>query len=190
MLLGRGDSESTYWSLSPMTPDYLKLIFAVLLFLYFLSIAYDPMQGSFLDRVDLPIHETGHLLFMPFGQFLMVAGGSLFQVMFPAVFVGYFIWHEKPYSAAIVLFWVGQSILNVWVYAADSVVMQLVLTSGFTGTEGSFHDWNYMLTQTGLLGSTKIVAGIIRLAGTLLIRAAGVSSIYCSLFPAPTDDEI
>ena len=173
-----------------MTPDYLKLIFAVLLFLYFLSIAYDPMQGSFLDRVDLPIHETGHLLFMPFGQFLMVAGGSLFQVMFPAVFVGYFIWHEKPYSAAIVLFWVGQSILNVWVYAADSVVMQLVLTSGFTGTEGSFHDWNYMLTQTGLLGSTKIVAGIIRLAGTLVIIAAGVSSIYCSLFPSPTDDEI
>ena len=101
-----------------------------------------------------------------------------------------FIWHEKPYSAAIVLFWVGQSILNVWVYAADSVVMQLVLTSGFTGTEGSFHDWNYMLTQTGLLGSTKIVAGIIRLAGTLVIIAAGVSSIYYSLFPSPTDDEI
>lgn len=173
-----------------MAPNYPKLIFAVLLFLYFLSIAYDPMQGSFLDLVDLPIHETGHLLFMPFGQFLMVAGGSLFQVLFPAVFVGYFIWHEKRYSAAIVLFWVGQSILNVWVYAADSVVMQLVLTSGFTGTEGSFHDWNYMLTQTGLLGSTKIVAGIIRLAGTLVIIAAGVSSIYYSLFPSPTDDEI
>jgi hypothetical protein len=29
-------------------------------------------------------------------------------------------------------------------------VMRLVLTSGFTGSEGSFHDWNYMLTQTGL----------------------------------------
>ena len=65
---------------------------------------------------------------------MMIAGGSLFQVMFPAVFVGYFIWYEKYYSAAIVLFWVGQSIINVWVYAADAVVMQLVLTSGFTGT--------------------------------------------------------
>lgn len=173
-----------------MAPNYPKLIFAVLLFLYFLSIAYDPMQGSFLDLVDLPIHETGHLLLMPFGQFLMVAGGSLFQVVFPSVFVGYFWWHEKPYSAAVVLFWVGQSILNVWVYAADAVVMQLVLTSGFTGSEGSFHDWNYMLTRIGLLGSTKIVAGVIRLIGTLVIIAAGVSSIYYSLYPSSSGDEI
>jgi uncharacterized protein YqgC (DUF456 family) len=50
-----------------------------------------------------------------------IAGGSLFQVILPAVFVGYFVWREQYYSAAIVLFWVGQSILNVWVYAADAV---------------------------------------------------------------------
>ena len=157
-----------------------KLIFAGLLSIYFLSIARDPMQGSFLDNVDLPIHETGHLLFRPFGEFLMVAGGSLFQVIFPAVFIGYFIWQNSFYSAAIVLLWVGQSILNVWVYASDAVVMQLVLTSGFTGTEGSFHDWNYLLTATGLIGSIKIVAGIIRLAGILTIIVAGISAIYFS----------
>ncbi|PYS98647.1 MAG: hypothetical protein DMF63_14745, partial [Acidobacteria bacterium] len=137
-----------------MKPNYLKLIFAILFSIYFLWIARDPMLGSFLDLVDLPIHETGHLIFHPFGEFLGIAGGSLFQVILPAVFVGYFVWREQYYSAAIVLFWVGQSILNVWVYAADAVVMQLVLTSGFTGSEGSFHDWNYLLTTTGLLGST------------------------------------
>ena len=168
-----------------MQPNYPKLIFAGLLALYFLWIAYDPMQGSFLDMVDLPIHETGHLLFRPFGEFLMVAGGSLFQVIVPAVFVGYFCWYEKYYSAAIVLFWVGQSLLNVFIYAADAVVMQLVLTSGLTGSEGSFHDWNYLLTTTGLIGATKTVAGIIRLFGTLTIIAAGVFSIYFSFFNEP-----
>ena len=172
-----------------MRPNYPKLIFAVLLSIYFLWIAYDPMLGSFLDLVDLPIHETGHLLFRLFGEFMGIAGGSLFQVIFPAVFVGYFVWREHYYSAAIVLFWVGQSILNVWVYAADAVVMQLVLTSGFTGSEGSFHDWNYLLTQTGLLGSTKVVAGIIRGVGTLVIIASGVFSIYYSLYPTSTTDE-
>ncbi len=172
-----------------MRPNYPKLIFAVLLSIYFLWIAYDPMLGSFLDLVDLPIHETGHLLFRLFGEFMGIAGGSLFQVIFPAVFVGYFVWREQYYSAAIVLFWVGQSILNVWVYAADAVVMQLVLTSGFTGSEGSFHDWNYLLTQTGLLGSTKVVAGIIRSVGTLVISASGVFSIYYSLYPTSTTDE-
>jgi hypothetical protein len=166
-----------------MRPNYLKLAFALLLAFYFLWIAYDPMQGSFLDLVDLPIHETGHLIFMPFGEFMMVAGGSIFQVFFPAVFVGYFVWQGKPYSASIVLFWVGQSILNVWVYASDAVVMQLVLTSGFTGTEGSFHDWNYLLTETGLIDSTKTVAGLIRASGTLTIIAAAVLAVYFSLFP-------
>jgi hypothetical protein len=146
------------------------------------------MQGSFLDNVDLPIHETGHLLFRPFGEFMMVAGGSLFQVIFPAVFLGYFVWQEKYYSAAIVLFWVGQSILNVFVYAADAVVMQLVLTSGLTGSEGSFHDWNYLLTVTGLISSTKTVAGIIRLFGTLAIITAGVSSVYFSFFDEPDQE--
>jgi hypothetical protein len=166
-----------------MKPNIPKLVFAILATLYFLSIAYNPMVDglwNFLNLVDLPIHETGHLIFRPFGEFMMVAGGSLFQVIFPAVFVGYFIREEKPYSAAMVLFWVGQSILNVWVYANDAIVMQLVLTSGMTGAEGSFHDWNYLLTTTGLIGSTSTVASLIRLIGTLTILAASGLSVYYS----------
>jgi hypothetical protein len=171
-----------------MRPNIPKLIFAVLLSIYFLWIAWDPMQGSFLDNVDLPIHEFGHLLFRILGEFMGIAGGSLFQVIFPAVFVGYFVWQRSFYSAAIVSLWVGQSILNVWVYAADAVVMQLVLTSGSTGTEGSFHDWNYMLTHFGLLGSTKTVAGIIRFIGTSTIIISSVFSVYYSFIQA--DEEL
>lgn len=172
-----------------MRPNYPKLIFATLLSIYFLWIAYAPMNGSFLDNVDLPIHETGHLIFRLFGEFMSIAGGSFFQVIFPALFVGYFIWHHKYYSAVIVLFWVGQSILNVYVYAADAVAMQLVLTSGLTGAEGSFHDWNYLLTQTGLINSTKMIAGIIRMLGTLTIIAAGAFSIYYSFGP-PSEEVV
>ena len=171
-----------------MKPNIPKLTFAVLLSIYFVWIAYDPMQGSLLDNVDLPIHETGHLIFRVFGELMMVAGGSLFQVIFPAVFVGYFVWRRQFYSGAIVLLWVGQSILNVWVYASDAVVMQLVLTSGFTGSEGSFHDWNYLLDHFGLLGSVKPVAGIIRFIGTSTIIIASVFSVYFSF--ATPDDEI
>lgn len=172
-----------------MKPNIPKLIFAILASLYILWIAYDPMQGSFLDNVDLPIHETGHLAFRPFGEFMMVAGGSIFQVIFPAVFVGYFIWQRSYYSAAIVLLWVGQSILNVWVYASDAVVMQLVLTSGFTGSEGSFHDWNYMLTATGLIDSTKGVAKVIRFFGTVTIVIAAVTAIYFAFQPPAVELE-
>ena len=171
-----------------MQINYPKLIFAVLLSVYFLWVAYTPLNGSFLDLVDLPIHETGHLLFRPFGEFMMVAGGSLFQIIMPAVFVGYFVWYKNYFSAAIILFWVGQSILNVFVYAADAVVMQLVLTSGLTGGEGGFHDWNYLLTETGLVNSTKIIAGLMRFTGILTIITAGISSVYYSIYPQIEND--
>lgn len=165
-----------------MKPNVPKLIFAFIASLYMLWIALDPMQGSFLDNVDLPIHETGHILFRPFGEFMMVAGGSLFQVIFPAIFAGYFaFWQRSSFSAAIVTLWVGQSILNVWVYASDAVAGQLVLTSGMTGSEGSFHDWNYLLTATGLLDSTKGVAKVIRFTGTVTIVAASAAALYFSV---------
>lgn len=171
-----------------MKIHYPKLVFAALFSLYFLSIAYKPLSGSFLDLVDLPIHETGHLLFRPFGEFMTIAGGSLLQIIMPAAFVGYFWWHEKYYSAAIVLFWVGQSLLNVFVYANDAQAMQLVLLGGLTGSEGGFHDWNYLLRETGLIKSTKTVANIIRLLGTLTILAAGIGAVYYSIYPQDETD--
>jgi hypothetical protein len=171
-----------------MRPNIPKLIFAALMGIYFLSIAWNPMEGSFLDNVDLAIHEAGHIFFRILGEFMGIAGGSLLQVIFPAAFVGYFIWQRSFYSAAIVLLWLGQSLLNVYVYAADAQVMQIVLLGGLTGSEGSFHDWNYLLTETGLISSTKTVAGIIRLAGTLTIIGASVAAVYFSFQPA--DQEV
>ncbi len=166
------------------------MVAAITATLYFLTIAYNPMTDglwNFLSLVDLPIHETGHLIFGLFGEFMMVAGGSLFQVIVPVVFVGYFVRTEQYYSAALASFWIGQSILNVWVYADDAVRMQLVLTSGLTGSEGSFHDWNYLLTRTGLIGYHQIVSGFIRAAGTLVILASAAGSLYLSFEPQNGD---
>jgi hypothetical protein len=100
------------------------------------------------------------------------------QIIVPAVFFGYFVYHQKPYSAAIVLFWVGQSFNDVYVYANDAVVMELPLLSGVTGSEGGFHDWNYLLTETNLLPKTELIAKIIRFVGNLIILAAIIGSFY------------
>ena len=98
----------------------------------------------------------------------MIAGGSLFQVIMPALFVGYFLYLTKFYSAALVLFWVGESILNVSVYAGDSLALQLPLLGG----EDSFHDWNYLLSTLNLMPATAKIAGAIRLLGTIVIALA------------------
>ena len=149
-----------------------KLVVAILASIYFFWCAYDPYQWHLIDGVNLVIHEAGHLVFSPFGEFMMIAGGSLFQVIMPALFVGYFVYQHQFYSAALVLFWVGESILNVSVYAGDAVALQLPLLGG----EGSTHDWNYMLSSLNLLGSTTQIAGAIRLLGTIVIALAAFGS--------------
>ena len=104
----------------------------------------------------------------------MIAGGSLFQIIMPAIFVGYFVYQRSLYSAALVLFWVGESILNVSVYAGDSLALQLPLLGG----QDSVHDWNYILSNLGLLQSTHTIANSIRLLGTLTIILASFGAFW------------
>jgi hypothetical protein len=155
-----------------MKKDRIKLVVGAIASLYFLWCAYDPYQWHLIDGVNLVIHEAGHLIFSPFGEFMMIAGGSLFQVIMPALFVGYFCYTRKLYSAALVLFWVGESILNVSVYAGDSLALQLPLLGG----QDSVHDWNYMLSSLNVLPQTAKIAGAIRLLGTLVIIVACLGS--------------
>src|SRR6185295_18831030 len=160
-----------------MKKDPIKLVVAGLASLYFFWCAYDPYQWHLIDGVNLLIHEAGHLIFRVLGEFMMIAGGSLFQVIMPALFVGYFCYQRNLYSASLVLFWVGESILNVSVYAADAATLQLPLLGG----EGTLHDWNYLLTNLNLLSATTQVAGLIRLLATLVIALAATGAFWFAL---------
>ncbi len=150
-----------------------KLAVAVIATLYFFWCAFDPYQWHFIDGVNLVIHEAGHVVFSPLGEFMMIAGGSLFQLIIPAGFWAYFLYQRQQYSAALVLFWVGESILNVSVYAADAQALQLPLLGG----GDSMHDWNYLLTSLNLLQSTAVVAIVLRGLGTSVILLAALRSI-------------
>ncbi len=155
-----------------MTRSPAKLIVAGIASAYFLWCAYDPYQWHLIDGVNLVIHEAGHVAFRLFGEFLMIAGGSLLQVIMPAVFVGYFAYQRNFYSASLVLFWVGESLLNVSVYAGDSLLLQLPLLGG----EDSIHDWNYLLSSLNLLPATYKIAAAIRILGSLTIILACVGA--------------
>lgn len=157
-----------------MQRDPLKLVIAAVASIYFFWCAYDPYQWHLIDGVNLVIHEAGHIIFSALGEFVMIAGGSLFQIIMPAIFVGYFVYQRSLYSAALVLFWVGESILNVSVYAGDSLALQLPLLGG----QDSMHDWNYILSNLGLLQSTHTIANSIRLLGTLTIILAAFGAFW------------
>jgi len=125
-------------------------------------------QWHFIDSVNLLIHEAGHVIFLPFGEFLTIAGGSLMQLIVPSLFVGYFIKTGQKYSAAITMYWLAINFFSVGHYASDAVLMQLPLLGG----DNSGHDWHNMLLMTGLLNQTKIIAGLIFVLGFACIFAA------------------
>jgi hypothetical protein len=152
--------------------DPVKTVIALLASGYFLWAALHPADWRFIDNFNLVMHEAGHILFIPFGQFMTIAGGSLFQVIAPAVFVAYFYRQKRFYSCALSLFLVGENLMNVSVYAGDAVSMELPLLGG----DDSIHDWNWMLDRLGLLDNTREIAGAIRASGALLILAACIWS--------------
>jgi hypothetical protein len=122
---------------------------------------------AFLHGVNLVFHEAGHVIFGFFGQFVAVAGGSLNQVLIPAVCVVAFLRTRQRASAAVALFWTGQSLADVAVYAADGRAMALPLLA-----EGLIHDWNHLLGATGLLDHAEAIGRLMFGAGALLMLGA------------------
>ena len=132
---------------------------------------------TLLDDIDLAIHEAGHMVFMPFGEFMTILGGSLFQILVPAVFVGYFAKERQWFSALFVLIWVGQSCFNLSYYIADARVRQLPLITG----DPSTHDWTWLLLQMNLLNHDTAIGNAVRVFGLLLIVAGVGGGFYITL---------
>lgn len=100
----------------------------------------------FLDFVNLPFHEAGHLFFAIFGSTLHYLGGTLGQLAVPLLLLGYFLLRvENPFAAAFCLFWLGESLVNVSIYMADARELALPLVGG------GDHDWNALFFRFGLL---------------------------------------
>ena len=147
-----------------------KLITAILAGAYFLGCAWAPESWHFIDGADLVIHECGHPLFGLAGEFMGIAGGSITQLLAPAAIAIYFVTRREYFSAAIVAMWLGQSLLNVSIYAGDAIAMELPLVGG----EDVIHDWNWLLTHLGWLSHTAAIAAGCRWCGRIVIALAAL----------------
>jgi len=143
-----------------------RLALTIVLAVYGFRMLTHPEVGWFLDNVDLPIHETGHLVFSPFGEFMQFAGGTLFQLLLPAVFVGYFFRQKDRHGASIALWWVAQNLWNVSVYVKDARALELPLVGG------GEHDWAYLLGELNLLPRDQAIGHAVWLAGVVVYLIA------------------
>jgi len=131
------------------------------------------INRSFLHGVNLVFHEAGHVLFRPFGDFMSVLGGSLGQLMIPAIAVLAFLRERDPFAASLGLWWLGQSLLDLAPYVYDARAGQMVLLGGVTGTDApGYHDWTNLLTRMDALHSYRGLALSVYLAGLLFMLMA------------------
>ncbi|MFC1575724.1 hypothetical protein ACFL5A_03660, partial [Gemmatimonadota bacterium] len=131
----------------------------------------DPGYNSLFDGLNLVIHEAGHLAFSWFGEWIGVAGGTLFQLAAP-VAAGILFHRQRDYFAvAVALFWLGTNLVDVGIYVADARAQLLPLVSPTSGDP--LHDWYYLLAHAGLLRHDQALGGA--------FRALGLGSMALSL---------
>jgi len=107
---------------------------------------------SFLHLINLPFHEAGHVIFIPFGRFMTILGGTLGQILMPIICLGTFLVKTRDlFGAAVALWWTAESMMDIAPYINDARALDLMLIGGVTGKETDRHDWNNILTMLGLL---------------------------------------
>lgn len=127
------------------------------------------IASSLMHLPLLPIHEFGHILFSPFGEFMTLIGGSLFQVALPLVFgVIFLVKNRDPFAAAVMLWWSAVSVMDVAPYAYDAHEPSHVLLTGRTGDTGA-HDFVDALGILGLLTRAQAVGYAIHRFGVVML---------------------
>jgi hypothetical protein len=122
-----------------------------------------------VDDANFAVHEAGHPLVGIFSVRLAVYGGTLAQLLFPAVCMVEFWRRREALSYGLCGIWLGQSLLSVARYMADARAMRLPL-AGFG--EHTLHDWNLILSRWGLLREDVLLANGLRVVAWLGIAAA------------------
>lgn len=128
---------------------------------------------SFLHLINLPFHEAGHVIFIPFGRFMTILGGTLGQILMPMICLGTFLIKTRdPFGAAVALWWTAESMMDIAPYINDARALDLMLIGGVTGKETDGHDWNNILTMLNLLEWDHRLAHLTYNIGILLMLSS------------------
>ncbi|MDX2503756.1 MAG: zinc ribbon domain-containing protein [Gammaproteobacteria bacterium] len=157
-----------------------RLISFIIIFIWgwffiFSSIESNYVGESFMHLINLPFHEAGHVIFSPFGSFITSLGGTLGQMLIPIMCLWTFLFkYRNTFGAAICLWWLGQNFLDIAPYINDARAGVLPLVGGNTGQTSpyGFHDWEYLLTESGLLHYDHSIARVSFFIGTMIILTA------------------
>jgi len=153
---------------------YGRLILLALVAVWATSLVLSRMTEppTLLHLTVILFHEAGHVVFMPFGEALRVAGGTLGQLLMPAICAVALHRRGDNFGAAICAAWMGMSLIDASVYAYDAADPLLPLIGGGTGND-SFHDFIFLFDRYGQLAHARGLA--------MAMKALGAVAVYASL---------
>ncbi|MFB0506185.1 MAG: zinc ribbon domain-containing protein [Thermodesulfobacteriota bacterium] len=161
-----------------------RVILYLVLLIYGFTFIFTSMEKSytvmpFMHLVNLPFHEAGHIIFMPFGRFIMFLGGTLTQLLMPLICMSaLLITSHNTFGASASLWWVGQNFMDIAPYVNDSRALKLILIGGVTGREVEGHDWENILGTLGWKQYDHVIANISYTIGIILMIISFIWGAY------------
>ena len=136
----------------------------------------DPDYASLIAGLNLGIHELGHIVFSPFGDFLGAAGGTPLQCIIPLIAMLLFRRQNDWFALSFAIAWLGSNFYAIAPYAADARARELPLLS--IGSGDPIHDWYFMLSSLHALPHDQLIGSLFRFAGTLCFLASLASAAW------------
>jgi hypothetical protein len=126
-------------------------------------------QTPIFVYLNIAVHESGHVLFRPFGELTMLIMGSGFEVFFPfAVGIVFLIRKHDVISTAVSWGWSASALASAATYIADADDGRLALLGG-TGPDTA-GDWQRILGEQFFdkVYLADSIAGTVRTFGFVL----------------------
>jgi len=127
--------------------------------------------------VELYLHEGGHFISSPFGETLMIFGGSFWQIMFPFLLF-LFALRDRSRIAAFPLFYTGLSTMDVSYYARDAMFRIQPLIGGM---HKNMHDWFRLAIRWELQDDMETIADTLYYTGALCCTGAVGAGLFLSI---------
>ena len=130
----------------------------------------NPLYGSWFSGITLAFHEMGHIVFIPLGRTMTIAGGSIMQLLVPLAAAIYLLKKQDDwFGFGVGLSWLSFATFELATYVGDAARMELPLV-GFGG--GYHHDWATLLTEWRVIDHCDAIATCVRvLAGAVWLFA-------------------
>jgi hypothetical protein len=117
---------------------------------------------TLLDNLHLPIHEGGHLLFGWLGETPGLWGGTILQLLVPALLAASFAARRELPGTTFCALAFFHSLTGVATYMIDALRLELPLVTVGAVADESQHDWVNIFTQLGVLPHATQIGNTVR----------------------------